>query len=167
MGEDETKADEAARGVDAVVGYLRDANVNHEVLEHEPTYTATEDATATGTAVSEEAKTILLRSDGRYQVAVLPASARLDLHKVREGLDESARLRLATEAEMQADFPQFEVGTVPPFGPILPAPELIDRRLLDCERIVCPAGDHRHSVRLDPRDLVRLADARVADICED
>jgi Ala-tRNA(Pro) deacylase len=160
-------AGEGVSGVDAVVGYLRDAGVSHEVLEHEPTYSASEDAAATGTSPAEEAKTILLRSGDRYRVAVLPASARLDLRKVRELLDESARLRLATEEEMAADFPQFEVGAVPPVGAILPAPEVVDRRLLDCERIVTPAGDHRHSVRLDPREIVRVADALVADICED
>jgi Ala-tRNA(Pro) deacylase len=163
---DET-AGESGRGVDAVVGFLRESGVSHEVLEHEPTYSASEDAAATGTRPAEEAKTILLRSGERYRVAVLPASARLDLHKVRELLGESARLRLATEAEMEADFPQFEVGTVPPVGPMLPAPEIVDRRLLDCERIVAAAGDHRHSVRLDPREIVRVADALVADVCED
>jgi prolyl-tRNA editing enzyme YbaK/EbsC (Cys-tRNA(Pro) deacylase) len=32
--------------------------------------------------------------------------------------------------------------------------------------VLCFAGDHRHSVRLDPRDLVRMTEPRVADICE-
>jgi prolyl-tRNA editing enzyme YbaK/EbsC (Cys-tRNA(Pro) deacylase) len=45
-------------------------------------------------------------------------------------------------------------------------PEVVDVRLLYRERIVCAAGDHRHSVRLDPRGLLRLIEPRVADICE-
>jgi Ala-tRNA(Pro) deacylase len=167
MGESGPPPGEGAGGVEAVVGYLRDAGVSHEVLEHDPTFSASEDAKATGTSLAEEAKTILLRSGDHYRVAVLPASRRLDLHKVRELLDETSRLRLAAEEEMRADFPQFDLGAVPPFGAILSAPEVVDRRLLDCERIVCAAGDHRHSLRLDPSEIVRVGDALVADICED
>jgi prolyl-tRNA editing enzyme YbaK/EbsC (Cys-tRNA(Pro) deacylase) len=32
--------------------------------------------------------------------------------------------------------------------------------------VLCAGGDHRHGIRLDPRDLLRLAEPRVADICE-
>ena len=164
MGEGESAG---AGGVEAVVHYLREAGVSHEVLEHDPTYSAREDAKATGTTLAEEAKTILLRSGDQYRAAVLPASRRLDLHKVREVLDETSRLRLATEDELRAHFPQFEVGAAPPFGVILSAPQVVDRRLLECERISCAAGDHRHSLRLDPREIVRVGDVLVADICED
>jgi Ala-tRNA(Pro) deacylase len=167
MGENEIASDDKPRGVDVVVRYLHDAGVPHELLEHRPTYSAAEDAEATGTAPAEEAKTILLRSGQRYRVAVLPASRRLDVRKLRDLLGETSELRLATESEIGEDFPEFDVGAAPPFGLTGATAEVVDQRLLDCERIVCAAGDHRHSVKLDPRDLVRVADARVADICED
>lgn len=48
-----------------------------------------------------------------------------------------------------------------------PRTEVIDSALLEKERILCPAGDHRHSVLIDPREVVRIAAARTADICED
>ena len=157
----------AAQHVDDVTRYLDDAGLRYEVIEHPPTYTALADARTTGTNPSEEAKTMLLRADGGYRVAVIPASERLDLRKVRDLLGEQRPLRLATEAEMRDDFPQFEVGAVPPIGPALPALEVLDRRLLDCDRIVCAGGDHRHSLKLDPRDVLVLANPHVADVCED
>ena len=153
--------------VNEVTRYLDDAGLRYEVIEHPPTYTALADARTTGTKPSEEAKAVLLRSDGGYRLAVIPASERLDLRKVRDLLGERRALRLATEAEMQEDFPQFEVGAVPPVGPALPALEVLDRRLLDCDRIVCAGGDHRHSVSLDPRDVLVLANPHVADLCEE
>ena len=55
---------------------------------------------------------------------------------------------------------------LPPFGPLLPAPEVVDVRLLYHDRVVCAGGDHRHSLSLDPRELVRVAEPRVADVCE-
>jgi Ala-tRNA(Pro) deacylase len=100
-------------------------------------------------------------------LAVIPASERLDLHKVQAVLEAEDRPRLATEDEIAEDFPAFEVGSVPPIGPDHAVAELFDGRLLDHDEVLCTGGDHRHSLRLDPRDIVRLADARVVDICAD
>jgi prolyl-tRNA editing enzyme YbaK/EbsC (Cys-tRNA(Pro) deacylase) len=50
---------------------------------------------------------------------------------------------------------------------MLPRAEVVDRRLLEHERILCAGGDHRHSLVVDPRDVVRIADAKVADVCVD
>jgi hypothetical protein len=63
---------------------------------------------------------------------------------------------------MRADFPDFELGAIPPFGEMLPAPEIVDRRVLDHDRVLCNGGDHTHSVLLDPKEIVRAAGARVA-----
>jgi prolyl-tRNA editing enzyme YbaK/EbsC (Cys-tRNA(Pro) deacylase) len=38
---------------------------------------------------------------------------------------------------------------------------------MDEERVLCAAGDHRHSVMLDPREIVRMTGAATADVCED
>jgi len=53
-----------------------------------------------------------------------------------------------------------------PIRLIVSSPELIDRRLVSQERILCPGGDHRHSVLLYPRQVVRITAATVADLCE-
>ena len=50
---------------------------------------------------------------------------------------------------------------------MLPSAEVVDQRLLEENLILCAGGDHRHSVLLDPRDVVRIADAKVADVCAD
>ena len=99
-------------------------------------------------------------------MAVIPATHRLDLARVRELLGCSSHLRLATEAELEADFPMFDVGAMPPLGPMMPMPEIFDVHLLYHDRIVCAGGDHKHSLRMDPRDLLRVCEPRVASICE-
>jgi Ala-tRNA(Pro) deacylase len=155
------------RGVDLVTSYLDERGIEHEVVEHEQTFTAAAEARASGVKPDHAAKTMVLRDGDAYRLAVIPASHRLDLGKAREALDASRRLRLATEAEMESDFRAFEVGALPPIGPMLPAPEMLDTRLTEHDRILCAAGDHRHSLLVDPRDLARLSDARIADVCED
>jgi hypothetical protein len=38
----------------------------------------------------------------------------------------------------------------------VPAAEVIDRSSLEQPRVLCPAGDHRHSVLVDPREVIRI-----------
>lgn len=59
-----------------------------------------------------------------------------------------------------------EVGAVPPSGPMVPAAELIDRALMGRRPILCPAGDRRHSLLVDPADVVRITGAQTANICQ-
>ena len=157
----------AQTGFQAVTGYLEREGVPFEVVEHERTETAAAEARAAGMPANDVAKTVLLRGDGGYRLAVIPASRRLDLSKVRDVLGDTRGLRLVTETEMASDFGDFEVGAVPPFAPMLHAVELMDESLLDHDRILCCGGDHEHGVLLDPLDLVRAGQARVADLCED
>jgi len=153
------------RGFDAVEEWLEARGVRHSVIEHEPTMTAQEQARATDVELSSVAKTIALRDHGEYVMAVIPAGRRVDESRVRSVLGRSAHLRLATEQEMAEDLDRFEVGALPPFGPMLPVPEIVDVRLLRHETVVCAGGDHRHSLVVEPRELLRIAEPRVADIC--
>jgi Ala-tRNA(Pro) deacylase len=149
----------------AVVEYLHGHGVAFDVVEHPPTTSAAAEAKATGRAPEAVAKTIVLQDGPAYALAILPASERLDVRKVRDLLTAGKDLRFATEEEIARDFPGLEVGAVPPVGPMLPMAEVIDRHLLSHARILCAGGDHRHSIVLDPQDLLRLTSATVGDIC--
>ncbi len=155
-----------AHGIAAVTTFLESQGVGYEVLEHRPTFSAAAEARASGAEAREAAKTLALHDRGGYRMAVIPATRRLDLHRIRELLGGTSHLRLATEQELERDFPMFDVGAMPPLGPMMPMPEVIDVHLLYHELIVCAGGDHRHSLRVDPRDLVRVCEPRVASLCE-
>jgi len=152
-------------GLTAVTEFLEREGVPYEVVEHERTQTAAAEARATGVPPANVAKTVVLRDQNRLRLAVIPASERLDMRKLKEALG-SRGLRLVTEREMAEEFDGFEVGAVPPFGPMIGALELVDERLLEHDRILCCGGDHEHGVLVDPRDVVQAGEARVADICE-
>src|SRR4051794_3416873 len=149
-------------GVGLVTDLLEQAGVGHEVVEHAPTYCASEEAAAAHAEMRFTAKTLVLHDRGGLSVAVLPADRRLDLDKARRLLDGTRHLRLATEQEIEASFPDFDAGAVPP---LLPVPVVMDVQLLFRRAVLCAGGDHRHSIRLDPRELIRLAEPRVGDIC--
>lgn len=153
-------------GLARVRRYLEEHGVAYELAEHPVAYTAAGEAHAAGGAPHDAAKTVMLRNGGSYLMAVVPADEHVDLHKLRTQTGQHS-LRLATEHELASDFAGFEVGALPPFGPLLGVPETIDPRTLARGRLLCNGGDHSHSVVLDPHDLVELTHPEVADIVED
>ena len=112
-------------GLTAVTEFLEREGVPYEVVEHEPTQTAAAEARAAGMPPAHVAKTVVLRDQEGLRLAVIPASERLDMRKVKDALG-SRGLRLVTEQEMAEEFDEFEVGAVPPFGSMFDALELVD-----------------------------------------
>jgi Ala-tRNA(Pro) deacylase len=159
---------------DAMVGapvtrlsqYLDERGIVHDVKTHDEAMTALAEARESGTPADQTAKGVLLHADDGYRLAVIPASHRLDLKKVRKALG-GGEVRFAVEDEMPVVSPGLELGALPPIGPDLPAPEVLDVRLLEHDRIACNPGDHRHSVVLRPGALVDVVQPTVADICQD
>jgi Ala-tRNA(Pro) deacylase len=156
----------ATAPAELTVQYLEHHGVAYKLFEHEERFSAAGEALATGIKPQNAAKGILLRDHDGYRLAVIPASERLDLKKLHDLLEPSSELRFASEQEMDADFPDFEVGALPPIGFLVGLPEVLDGRLFDHRRVLCNAGDHRHSMLVDPRDIADLGDARIGDICE-
>jgi Ala-tRNA(Pro) deacylase len=147
--------------------YLRDHGVGFDVVEHAHSESSVAEARAAHLPAEQAAKTVVLKTTAGYRFAVISASDRLDLHKAAAALGISRHeLRFASDADMAADFPSYEVGAIPPIGPDTPA-ELIDPRLLDYGKVVCPAGDHEHSLLIDPLDIVRVTGARTLDLRQD
>jgi Ala-tRNA(Pro) deacylase len=149
-----------------VTKWLDEYGIEYDLVEHPQAFTALEEVQAAEGAPEQAAKSVLLRDGDEYRLALIPALRRLDLNRAGRLLGATTRLRLATETEMAEDFPSLEVGAIPPLGPLLSAPEVLDSRLLEQDRILCSAGDHRHLLALDPNDLVRAVDPVIGDISE-
>jgi Ala-tRNA(Pro) deacylase len=157
-----------SKGIDAVTQFLDQQQVSYEVIEHGERFTAAAEARASGIGLEDAAKDVVLRSGDQYILAVIPASERLDLKKAHDLLGVGGEeLRLATEDELAAAFPDFELGALPPFGPIHEIAQMVDRRLLDHDQVLCSSGDHRHSLAVDPNEVVRVSKAQVGDISQD
>ena len=90
--------------------------------------TSVDEARALGIEVGEVLKTLAVRTGSGYALVVIPASRRLDLHLAREALGDN-RARLASEEELGRDFPDYELGALPPLGALLDAPVYVD---LEC-----------------------------------
>jgi Ala-tRNA(Pro) deacylase len=153
-------------GYREVVAFLADRGLDHAVVEHHQTYTAGAEGRIAAVPPAHVAKTVMFRDDDGYVMAVVPASELVDRHKVRR-LMSRRELRLATEEELAADFPAFEVGALPPFGELFDCPEVIDVRLLSASRVLCNGGDHRHSVVVNAHELWYASGALAGDLVDE
>jgi Ala-tRNA(Pro) deacylase len=147
-----------------VIEQLERQGVTYQLLPHDRTQTARAEAKAVGIAPSDVAKTVILTTEAGYVRAVVPASERLDLTKARELLDDP-HSRLATEEELGAAYPAFELGAVPPFGGPAGDRVVVDRMLAELDEVVLEAGSHDQSVKMRTSDLLTLSGAEVAEIC--
>jgi Ala-tRNA(Pro) deacylase len=137
-----------------VTEHLTERGVAYEVVPHRRAFTSLQEARELGVAADEVLKTVGLWTGGKYVLAVVPAPRRLDLRRVREAL-EDPDARLATEAELAADFPGYELGALPPLGSLLGVPLLVDPEVLEHELVVFAAGLETESVRVAAADLFR------------
>jgi Ala-tRNA(Pro) deacylase len=144
--------------------FLTNHGVEFEVIPHAETYDAQHMAHELHVSGHQVGKTVLLRADGgyRYFVAVLPASARVDLQLVATILGHS-RVELATEIELAERCPDCELGALPPFGSFYGLQTLLDRSLKDHEWFVVESNTHRESIRMKVADFIRLESPLIAD----
>jgi Ala-tRNA(Pro) deacylase len=151
----------------ALTRLLEAQGVDYELIPHDHTERAADEADALGIPRESVAKTLVVTVPDGYVRAVVPAAERLDLHKLREIVGASSKqVHLASEDDLRRDFSEFELGAVPPVGGRVD-PVLVDGRLSDLDELVFEAGSHDESIRLQLDDLRRVADVRTADICED
>ncbi|MDH4177508.1 MAG: YbaK/EbsC family protein, partial [Thermoleophilia bacterium] len=143
---------------------LDEAGVGYELLGHERTETAAAEAAALDVPPHEVAKTVVVTTgEGNVRV-VVPGSERIDMHKLRELLSGGKEVHLLTEDDLARDYPEFELGAVPPIGGREDA-VVVDTRLAARDHVLLEAGAHDRSARVSPADLVAVARATTADVC--
>jgi Ala-tRNA(Pro) deacylase len=155
-------------GTADLTNVLDQAGVHYELLRHAHTENAVAEAQALGVSPAEVAKTLIVKTQSGYVRAVLPAPERIDLRKLSALYAEAKKnVHLASEEDLGREYPEFELGAVPPLGGTHRDSVVVDRRLAGRESIVLEAGSHDESIRLATADLLRVAKAQIADICEE
>lgn len=141
--------------------FLANRGIAFEVLPHDPTFSAQRMAEAVHVRGDNVAKTVLLKADGKYVLAVLPATHQIYLDMARDAL-EARSLRLADEQDMAEVFADCEVGAVPPFGSQYGLTTLVDAALTEDDEIVFEGNAHREAIRMKYRHFEELEQPRVA-----
>jgi Ala-tRNA(Pro) deacylase len=138
-----------------ITDYLVRHQVPYQWIHHTPDFTSQETAAHTKTPGREFAKTVVLRVDHDFGLAVLPAPHRIDFEALRRWLN-AQEVRLATEDEMESLFPDCEVGAEPPLGALYELPVYVSPSLARDEEITFNAGSHEDVIRMKYDDFARL-----------
>jgi len=142
--------------------YLAERQIAYEVLSHPRTTTSATTAQAAHLPGRSVAKAVVVEDDRGYMVAVLPATAHLQLTRLERELHRNG-LHLASEPQLGKLFPDCELGAVPPLGQAYGLPTIIDEELALQPDVFFEAGDHRHVVHVSQGEFSRLiGEARVA-----
>jgi len=134
-----------------VTEWLSRSGRRFKVVAHAPTYDAIEEAIVLGQPPRDVIKSVVLDTGLGHALAILPASERVDLGLVREATGDP-HAHLATEAELAHDFPEFELGAVPPVGCLAHAPVYVDPAVM-FEPEVAFAASQTESVKIAPEQL--------------
>jgi Ala-tRNA(Pro) deacylase len=135
--------------------YLFAEHVPYRHLTHRQAYSAQEVAAAQHVPGRMMAKAVMLKSDGDFVMAVLPANRKIDLTDLRAqtGLP---NIDLANEWEFAWMFPDCEVGAMSPFGNLYGIPVYVDASLATQSEIAFNAGTHVDVIRMKYQDFERL-----------
>ena len=134
--------------------YLYDHDVAFDVIKHPNTVTALRSARAGGVPADRVAKAVVLKSQHGFTVAVLPASHRVQMVRLRELLDRE--VDLANEEEIEPLFVDCDPGAVPPVGSAYGLKTIVDESLDSEPEIYFEGGDHESLVHVSGRDFRHL-----------
>jgi Cys-tRNA(Pro)/Cys-tRNA(Cys) deacylase len=132
--------------------------------EHDPAAASygLEAAAALGLAPGAVFKTLLAEVDGSLVVGIVPVTGQLDLKALAATVG-GKRATMADPAAAERST-GYVVGGISPFGQKKRLPTVLDASALDLPTIYVSGGKRGLDLGLDPRDLVTLLDARVAEI---
>jgi len=153
-----------ARPYPGLLDWLASHEIEYEIHEHDPAFTARATATAEGIDPHTFAKVVgVATHDGRSVLMVLDATDQLDLHKASRVLGPGSA-RLLSEAEMIGLAPGCEAGAIPAVGSLFGLATYADYAIRDDPEISFNAGSHRYSARVERAAWARACNAVYADL---
>jgi Ala-tRNA(Pro) deacylase len=137
----------------------------YEELHHSEAWTAQELAQREHVSGHRVAKVVGVLADGQPVELILPASRRVMLDRVRQLLGAN-EIRLATEQELQEDFPDCELGAIPALRHWRGVNVVMDGNLVGAGNIIILGGTHRDAIRMQFDDWFEMVDPRVEEFSE-
>jgi Ala-tRNA(Pro) deacylase len=134
--------------------YLEGQGVPYEVVTHERTMRSSETAKAGSISANSLAKGVLIKCQGGFLLAILPASRHVHLDVLGDYLHQ--RVGLASEADAARIFADCAVGSLPPVPAAYELTAVMDDSLERCDDIYFEGGDHSSLVHLSGAGFHRL-----------
>lgn len=146
-----------------LVKYLEDHGVGHKILEHKTVYTAFDTAATLKRKVGEIAKSLLVKADKDYYLALLPADQNLDFKKLGKCIGAQTKkpvkvVKIPGEKIME-ELLKVKSGAMSAFGGFHKLPVYLDKGLAKAKKAVFAGGSHNHSVEMLVKDFIKIEKA--------
>lgn len=148
-----------------LINFLRDKNLQHEIITHPQAFTAQEVAHAIHKTGKVLAKTVIVEAEGKIVMAVVPAHHKVNLTAVKHVLG-ARDVHLAPEGRLRELFPESDLGAMPPIGPMYNLPVIVSKALVTNPEIVFNASTHTDCIKMSYSDFEKVIAPRVADISD-
>ncbi len=145
---------------------LDEAHSHYEESCHRQSMTAREMARQEHTSCHQTAKTVAIKADGKTLLVVLPASRKVSLEKLRKTL-RAKSARLLSEAEIQCEFSDCQMGAIPPFRHWKGVDLLADLELAKATpEFIFPAGNRMEAIHMTYTEWRDLANPKEGQFSE-
>jgi Ala-tRNA(Pro) deacylase len=135
--------------------FLLEQHVPFDVWQHRSTHSAQGLARSLDVPSDNVAKSVLLKVDGEFILAVIPASHQISMPLLKSRMSAKS-VELATEDELAEVFRDCERGVAPPFGRSYGIRTLVDGSLTEDEHVVFEANSHDEAIYLRYHDYANI-----------
>jgi len=147
-----------------IIEMLEERGIGYRLLHlPERAYTVDDVVRLAGVERREVCKTILLmgRESGEPLLVIVPGDRRMNIAKIEEIVGE--KLRFARPEEIK-EITGYEMGALPPYGHKRRIRTIVDRSLLEQERVNFGSGRHNLGVEIRAEDLSKITRFEVEEI---
>lgn len=147
--------------VTRLTNLLSDEHIDYVTIPHSITYTAQETASSAHIRGIEFAKTVIVKLDGKFAMAILPAQYKIHLGLLKQET-KARQVALASEDDFRGLFPECETGAMPPFGNLYGMTVYVEESLLGAAEIAFNAGSHTELIKISYQDFMTLVQPNIA-----
>ena len=147
-----------------ITKYLDDNKYKYELIEHKTTYTAWDTSQTEKVKPQEVAKSLVMKADNDYLIAIICANRNLDKQKLLKVINAFKKknkektykkIDFAKEAWMKKNLIG-KVGAVPAFTGLLKLPIFMDSLILKNKKIYIGSGEYTNSFRILVNQYVKI-----------
>ena len=145
--------------------FLDENHVKYVTMIHSKAYTAQEIAAVLHVPGRMFAKSVILKADNNFIMAVLPATHRVNIDLFKQ-ISHLPKVELATEDEFEGLFPKSEIGAMPPLGNIYDLQTYVDTSLTKDDDICFNAATHSEVIKMKYSDYEKLVQPIIGTFAE-
>jgi Cys-tRNA(Pro)/Cys-tRNA(Cys) deacylase len=152
-----------AKRLDRLREILDEAAADYRILSHSETIVSAEDGVERGMgSFAEMAPTLILETEKGHIAAIISGETRLSYKKIKKALGLKDVSLAKPDVVLRETGAQ--VGTVSLINQEFPT--IVDSQLIRADAVYGGCGVQRHTLRINPIDLINVTQARVFDFTE-